>query len=62
MPKNTFPPIPSALLLELEKRFPDRMPETAESVDSIRVMQGSVKVIRFLRTQFDAQNKTVLEK
>lgn len=62
MPKNTFPPIPAALLLELERRFPDRMPETDLSADDIRVAQGSVKVIRFLRNQFDIQNKTVLEK
>jgi hypothetical protein len=61
MPKSTFPPIPLALLVELEKRFPDRMPETDDSVDAIRVKQGSVKVTRFLRSQFDLQNKSVLE-
>jgi hypothetical protein len=60
MSKNPFPPIPLALLLELEARFPDRMPEPENSVDDIRVMQGSVKVIRFLRTHFDKQNTTVM--
>lgn len=62
MSNNPFPPIPSALLLELEARFPDRMPDPETSADDIRVMQGSVKVIRFLRTDFDKQNTTVMAK
>jgi hypothetical protein len=42
-----FPLVSAALLSELEKRFPDRMPETGETADEIRIRQGSVKVVRF---------------
>lgn len=60
MSKNPFPSIPAALLIELEARFPDRMPDPENSIEDIRVMQGSIKVLRFLRTTFDKQNNTVI--
>lgn len=61
--KNTrFPTISKELLEELEKRFPDLMPDAADSLDLIRFKQGQVSVIRFLRTTFDNQNRNILEK
>lgn len=58
-----FPPVSKELLAELERRFPDRLPDSPqEMLDQIRHKQGQVSVIRFLRTQFDLQNNTILEK
>lgn len=61
MEANRFPTIPKDLLDELEKRFPDRMPDTFNSDELLR-RYGNVQVIRFLRVQFDSQNKTVLDR
>jgi hypothetical protein len=62
MNNHRFPPIPTVLLEELEKRFPDRMPDSSDSHDVIRFKQGQVSVIRFLRTLYDSQNQNILEK
>lgn len=59
--KLTFPHIPNDLLDELEKRFPDRMPDLQDNLDHIRVAQGQVSVIRFLKHQFQLQNQNILE-
>ena len=57
-----FPPVSKELLAELERRFPDRLPDFAqEPLDIIRHKQGQVSVIRFLRTQFEKQNRNILE-
>lgn len=57
-----FPPVSNEVLAELERRFPDRLPEApSEPIDIIRYKQGQISVIRFLRTQFDLQNKNILE-
>ncbi|BEP42116.1 hypothetical protein [Variovorax sp. V15] len=57
-----FPPISAELMNELEKRWPDSMPglEATPTVEILRFKQGAISVIRFLRSQFDLQNKTVL--
>lgn len=57
-----FPLVSKELLEELEKRFPDIMPEPDQPLDQIRIKQGQVSVVRFLRTQFDSQSNNVLEK
>lgn len=58
-----FPAVSKELLDELERRFPDRLPEShLESLDLIRIKQGQVSVLRFLRSQFDLQNQNILEK
>jgi hypothetical protein len=57
-----FPPVSKELLAELERRFPDRLPDfVQEPLDNIRHKQGQVSVIRFLRTQFELQNRNILE-
>lgn len=61
MEAKTFPPIPRDLLDELERRFPDRMPDSTNTDELLR-KQGNVQVVRFLRKQFDLQNTTVLDK
>ena len=58
---NKFPTIPKALLDELEKRFPDVMPDITDDPEQIRIKQGQVSVVRFLRTQFHLQNQNILE-
>jgi hypothetical protein len=61
MSKPRFPPISRELLQELESRFPDKMPDQEDTIDSIRFKQGQISVIRFLRTTFDYQNRNILE-
>ena len=56
-----FPAIPKDLLDELEKRFPSTVPPQLISLDEFRVIQGHNEVIRFLKHQFDLQNKNILE-
>lgn len=61
MEAKRFPRIPQDLLEELERRFPDRIPDSTDTSELLR-KQGNVQVIRFLRKQFDIQNTTVLDK
>lgn len=56
-----FPPIPKEVLEVLEERFPDICPEPTLSLDEIRIKQGQITVIRFLRSTFDFQNQNILE-
>lgn len=59
---SKVPPIPRALLEELESRYPDRIPVgPGVTLDVLRILQGQQDVVRFLRYHFDQQNKTVLE-
>lgn len=58
MKSKGFPPISKALLEELERRFPDRVPDLDKNLSLIH---GQVSVVRLLRNEFDKQNKTVLE-
>lgn len=57
-----FPPISAELMNELEKRWPDTMPDpdVTPSLEALRFKQGELAVVRYLRRQFDLQNKTVL--
>lgn len=61
MEHNKFPLVPKELLEELEKRFPDRLPDHHESLDSIRFRTGQVSVVRHLRHQFELQSQNILE-
>lgn len=58
-----FPSIPEDLLKSLEEVYPDKLPDdTSITLNEVNVLQGQQQVIRFLRTQFERQNKTILEK
>jgi hypothetical protein len=62
MDKTKRLPIVSKELLEdLEKRFPDRMPDPNLTYEQILFQSGQVSVVRFLRSAFEAQTKNVLE-
>lgn len=61
MDNNKFPVVSKELLEELEKRFPDRMPENPIDQDQYVLRQGRVEVVRFLRHQFNLQNQNILE-
>lgn len=50
-----FPPVSKALIEELERRFPDRMPAVLLSLEDIRIKQGELNVIRFLRNRYEEQ-------
>lgn len=56
-----LPPISKELLDVLEKRFPDRMPDSVRDYEEYLVKQGQVSVVRFLRYHFDLQNQNILE-
>lgn len=60
-PKSKLPPIPVDLLVALEKAFPDVCPDPGVSLDDIRIKQGELAVVRFLRRQFDIQNNTIIQ-
>ncbi len=51
-----FPPVPQALIDELEKRYRDRLPDKVPSREETGVLVGQQEVVRFLRREFDKQN------
>lgn len=51
-----FPPVPLALIEELEQRFRDRVPEKVPTPSEVGVLVGQQQVVRFLRREFDKQN------
>lgn len=55
-PKKEFPPVPLALIEELEKRFPDRIPDKVPTQERAGVLVGQQAVVRFLRREFEKQN------
>lgn len=57
-----LPDIPKALLEELERRFPDRAPELSLSDREVWAKAGEARLIRFLRHQFDEQNRSIARK
>ena len=57
-----FPLVSKELLEELERLYPDKVPDFEVSPDRIRFLQGQTQVVRFLRSQFEAQSKSILEK
>lgn len=61
MSNNKFPTIPKDLLEELDRRFPDRLPDKAVPHEDYLLRQGAVAVIRLLKHQFDLQNQNILE-
>jgi hypothetical protein len=58
MKTKRFPIVSKELIDELEKRFPDRVPEPAVCP---RIAFGNVQVVRFLRSQFNLQQSNILE-
>lgn len=64
MKSPKFPAVSQELLEELSKRFPSACPPPHFPGDQIAEMyriQGTQKIIDFLRTEFNRQNKTILE-
>lgn len=59
---TTIPDVPMGLLVELEKRFPDRAPNLTDTVDAIRFRSGEVNIIRFLRMHHNRQQAPALMK
>lgn len=57
---DKFPTIPHDLMEELEKRFPEMTPPLTMSLEEIRWKGGQRSVVRFLRSQYDRQNETVI--
>lgn len=60
--KSKFPVVSKELITELEKLYPDKVPDFEVSLDRIRFIQGQIQVVRFLRAQYDLQSQNILEK
>lgn len=60
--KIKFPVVSKELITELEKLYPDKVPDFEVSSDRIRFIQGQIQVVRFLKAQFDLQSQNILEK
>lgn len=56
-----FPTVTKELLEELEKRFPDRLPQGPVALEDYLYLQGQIQVVRLLRHQFNLQNQNILE-
>lgn len=53
---NQIPEIPEAVVLWLERTFPDRCPDAATSIEEVRALGGVQRVIRRLRLEYNRQN------
>lgn len=62
MKSKKFPSVPEDLLKALEETFPNVLPPKGCTIEDVRVKQGNQEVLEFLRTAFERQNKTILEK
>jgi hypothetical protein len=60
--KSKFPVVSKELITELEKLYPDKVPDFEVSPDRIRFIQGQIQVVRFLRAKYDLQSQNILEK
>lgn len=58
--RGNLPEISRDLLEELETRFPDKCPDPRMTEKDIYIKMGEVRVIRFLRAEFEIQNQSVL--
>jgi hypothetical protein len=56
-----LPSVSKALLEALEERFPERCPEIDWEDRRIWFYSGQRELIKFLRAEYDNQNKTVLK-
>jgi hypothetical protein len=58
-----FPePITQGLIDALEKKFPDKMPDTANSSEKkLAFLHGQVFVVRFLKRMYEEQNEILLK-
>ena len=57
---NDIPPIPGGLIEALERRFPDKCPDLADSERLIFFYAGKVELIRWMKTlQIQRQTKAV---
>ena len=54
-----FPPIPKALMDELNFRFPEKTPSMTDTDREIWANVGRRSVIQFLNKEFERQNKIV---
>lgn len=55
-PAGLQPDIPEALLLWLERLYPDKMPYHLDDARAIAYLAGQVSVIRSLRAIYNRQN------
>jgi hypothetical protein len=59
--KSQFPPIDKALILALDKLFPNESADINLLEKYIWYKSGQVSVVNFLKRKFDEQNETIIE-
>ena len=60
MTLRKLPPISDALIVSLEQRFPERCPDIDWEDRKIWFYAGQREVVRFLTSEYEQQNKTIL--
>lgn len=62
MDLDSYPKIPTDLIEQLERQYPDEHPDAKEARDhhTVLINTGIIQVIRFLRRVHDLQSTTVL--
>lgn len=61
MPDTPFPFLPEDLIDELNRRYPERTPESEWAEREIWIRVGERRVIRFLNEMYARQNENLLE-
>jgi hypothetical protein len=61
MPDTPFPHLSDELIGELNRRYPERTPETDWSDRDIWIRVGERRVVRFLNEMFARQQENLLE-
>ncbi len=59
---QSFPPIPEALIKELEARFPPTYPDLKQNEREVWAKAGEGRVVQFLRHQFEEQHRGRLKR
>lgn len=52
---NQFPPVDAVLLRELERLFPNTLPDGPTTTEAFHILIGKQAVVRFLRAQYEDQ-------
>ena len=62
MAEDQFPAVDEALVIRLEELYPDRFPDEDMSLVDLAQMRGAINLIRFLRSEMEAQQQTKILK
>jgi len=60
--EEAFPTVTKSLVERLETLYPDRCPEMTDPERLVWIKSGQRSVVTFLRSRYEEQQKTLLEK